>query len=548
MRVPALLLLLATPAFAETIEVQAPVTEVTLYPGVASVSRTVSFTAPAGTHDIVIPGLPPTEPQYLRVTAPDGVSVGAISLAEARIPATGDQTPPEVRAAQGEVERLEATLRDRRSAIAAIRAKGEAAGARAAFLQSLATTKGEDSLTATGIEDLRALTALVGEEVLSARQTALAAETEAAAAETALRPDIEALDRARAALAALTLEGEDPQVLTLTTQVAAAGPVTLTVTTLSVGGWYPVYDLYLTRTPAALRIARGVLVLQESGEDWRDVTLTLSTATPGDQTAPSPVWTDLRRIEPEVTPEDLARKAAAESLVLGGLAEPAMDPAPVVELAASGYSFDPGLQGLTFTYRFSAPVTIRSGADALRLVLDEVTPDVTLRAEAAPLTDTTAYLVAEVTNTTGQPLLPGTALHYADGAFAGESELPLIPAGAKEPIGFGSIDGLRLTRTVPSRSEGEEGILTSSNRREETAIISVENLTDETWPVHLTDRVPYSEQDDLTITWTADPAPSETDPEGQRGLLVWTFDMAPKETRTITLDSRIAWPNGMELQ
>lgn len=547
MRVPALLLLLATPAFAETIEVQAPVTEVTLYPGVASVTRTVSFTAPAGTHDIVIPGLPPTEPQYLRVTAPDGVSVGAISLAEARIPATGDQTPPEVRAAQGEVDRLEGILRDRRSAIAAIRAKGEAAEARAAFLQSLATTKGEDSLTATGIEDLRALTALVGEEVLSARQTALAAETEAAAAEVALRPDIEALDRAKAALESLTVEGEDPQVLTLTTQVAAAGPVTLTVTTLSVGGWYPVYDLYLTRAPAALRIARGVLVLQESGEDWRDVTLTLSTATPNDQTAPSPVWTDLRRIEPEVTPEDLARKAATESRVFTGGAEPLMEPA-VVEAMASGYSFDPGLQGLTFTYRFSAPVTIRSGADALRLVLDEVTPDVTLRAEAAPLTDTTAYLVAEIINTTGQPLLPGEALLYADGAFVGGTGLPAIPPGAKEPLGFGAIEGLRLTRTVPSRSEGEEGILTSSNRREETAIISVENLTDETWPVRLTDRVPYSEQDDLTITWTADPAPSETDPKGKRGLLVWTFDIAPKETRTITLDSRIAWPNGMDLQ
>lgn len=447
------------------------------------------------------------------------------------------------------MDRLEATLRDRRSAIAAIGARGEAATARAAFLQSLATTKGEDRLTATGIEDLRALTALVGEEVLAARQTALAAEAEAATAEVALRPDIEALDRAKAALAALTVDPDaDPQVLTLTTQVAAEGPVTLTVTTLARGGWHPVYDLYLTRSPAALRLARGVLVGQETGEDWRDVTLTLSTATPFAQNAPSPVLPDLRRIAPEVTPEDLARRAGAEAVFTGGLAEPAMEPTPVFELADSGYSFDPALQGFTFTYRFSAPVTVRSGADALRLVMDEVTPEVTLRAEAVPLHDDAAYLVAEITNTTAEPILPGEALLYADGALVGGADLPLIPPGAKKPMGFGSIDGLRLTRTVPARSEGEEGILTSSNRREERAIITVENLTDETWPVRLTDRVPYSEQDDLAITWTADPAPSETDPKGRRGLLVWTFDLAPGETRDITLDSRIAWPNGMDLQ
>lgn len=60
MRILFALLLLATPALADRIEVQAPVTAVTLYPGAASVTRTATFTAAPGTHDIVIPALPYT--------------------------------------------------------------------------------------------------------------------------------------------------------------------------------------------------------------------------------------------------------------------------------------------------------------------------------------------------------------------------------------------------------------------------------------------------------------------------------------------------------
>ena len=109
-------------------------------------------------------------------------------------------------------------------------------------------------------------------------------------------------------------------------------------------------------------------------------------------------------------------------------------------------------------------------------------------------------------------------------------------------------DGLRLTRDMPRNSEGDAGVFSSDTARKEAAVLKIENLTNEAWPVHLLDQVPYSEQDDLKITYTATEAPDETDPEGQRGLLGWHFDLEPGATREIGLEVDMRWPAGLELR
>ena len=79
-------------------------------------------------------------------------------------------------------------------------------------------------------------------------------------------------------------------------------------------------------------------------------------------------------------------------------------------------------------------------------------------------------------------------------------------------------------------------------------MLVVENLGDEVWPVRMLDQVPYSEQDDLEISFTATQMPDETDPEGQRGLLGWRFDLEPGATTEIGLEVDMRWPAGLELR
>jgi uncharacterized protein (TIGR02231 family) len=412
----------------------------------------------------------------------------------------------------------------------------ESADATAGFLRGVKPEG--DAVTVDGV---KALAVMIGAEVLTARQAALAAQADLPAAQKALETAQTALTDAQSAEQALSQRDVDYTGLTVAVDVATAGEAHLTVTHfIPDASWQPVYDMMLTRKDPSLTIARGVLVTQYSGEDWAGVTLTLSTAQPSAQAAPSGLWPELRRIE---DPQEMAKSggemmadAAAPAMTM---AEPMME-AEVVATAA--------IEGDVVVYHYPTPVDVATGVENLRLALDEIklTPKITAR--AVPRYDRTAFVMASFTNDSGEILLPGQAYLMREGTLMGSTMINVIAPGDKAEIAFGAIDGLRLTRNMPLRAEGDRGILTTSSQIEEQAVLKLENLTDEAWPVRLIDQVPYSEQEDLEITYSADPVPTEVDVEGQRGILAWEFDLAPGEVKEVTLDHAISWPEGKVLQ
>lgn len=540
------LIALAAPSFSDTFIGDARVDTVTIYPGLATVTRQVTLDLPAGQHEIVVPGLPQgLSSEGLRLAAPMGAQIGAVNLAYDRLPVTPDQSSPAVLAAQDEVERLEAVLRDRTAGIAEIRLRVQAAEEQIAFLQSLSQASAGETLTASTIADIRALAQMVGTETLAVREAAFAAEQAAKAAELAREDDIEALEDAKRALAALMAPEDEGSVLTFTLNALEAGEVTIDITTLEgFANWSPVYDMRLTTGDAAsLDIDRAVVVSQETGQDWLDVRLVLSTARPGEQIAPGGVWAPLRRI---ISEDDRERGLVMMSDSVQSLsrAEVAGMAAPVMEAVVAKADFS----GATVTYTYPGRVDIRNGVDDLRLPLDTLNLDADVWAEAAPSRDSIAYRMAEFTNTTDEILLPGQALVFADGTMIGFSQLPLLAAGADTEMGFGPLDGLRLTRTTPNRSEGDRGVFTTTNQLTEQAVMTVENLTGQDWKVLLRDAIPYSEQDDLEVTFTASPSVARRDPEGQRGILEWDLDVAAGVKQDVRLDYTLSWPSGYVLE
>lgn len=103
-----------------------------------------------------------------------------------------------------------------------------------------------------------------------------------------------------------------------------------------------------------------------------------------------------------------------------------------------------------------------------------------------------------------------------------------------------------LTRDMPTRNEGDRGILSSDTERTETAVLKVRNLTEESWPIHLVDQVPYSEQEDLEIS-SIDPTPTATDVDGQRGILAWESPAAGRRNRRHPA-TILRWPAEKSLQ
>ena len=233
-----------------------------------------------------------------------------------------------------------------------------------------------DTATAEG---LKAIAAMIGAEVLAARQAALQAQTEMPAAVKLDDDAQKTLGQAQEAMAALSQGDENYVALADAVDVPAAGEAHLTVTHfVDEAGWQPVYDMLLVRKgPASLTINRGVLVTRYSGEDWAGVALTLSTARPSDQSDPSILLPELRQIyDPELkAKEDERMRTISEMSGQTDAMGFGATVGPIVAAAASAIaSFD----GDTVIYTYPTPINIASGVENLRLALDAlpVTPKI----------------------------------------------------------------------------------------------------------------------------------------------------------------------------
>ncbi|WP_017999113.1 DUF4139 domain-containing protein [Paracoccus sp. N5] len=533
-------ILFAGPALADRIETTARVTDVTVYPWGAGVTREAALDLPAGAHELVIPGIPEgVAPESLRISG-QGAVIGAVGFQQERALPETPAKSPELAAAEDRVRQLKSELSAHASRVAGIKAQGEAAEDLIEFLMKLAESDGMAG------NDIAALSGTVGQQLLQARQAAIRAEAEAEAADQGREDLEERLETAEARLEAL--RGPESARGALVVAVQGQGqPARIRITSLTGdASWQPVYDLSLARKAGTLRLDRGLLVRQSTGEDWAGVHLLLSTARPMDQSAPSELQPQFPRIG-ENEAQLYSRSAAP-------MAEAAMDSAerhevePVVldESAVAGSALA-GVVGETVVYDYPTSVTLRDGADALRLPLDShaLTPEVV--AEAVPRRDDTAYLVADTVNSTGAVILPGSASFYADGALVGRGALELTAAGDKMKLGFGPLTGIKLERRTPDETEGARGLISKSSERQEVAELRIRNLTAEEWPLRVIDRVPVSTQKDLRIDWRADPAPDATDPDGKRGLLVWNRRIAAGEQQVITLSTTLRWPEGQML-
>ncbi len=537
----------AAAAAADTIPVSSTVSEVTLYPGLAEVTRSAALTLPEGRHRLILQNVPKTALLETLQVEIAGARRVATLLRENYVPPR-DADDPEVEAAEARVREVEARIAAVRDEAARARSVVRAAEASITFLQQLGANEGLAQADAAALSEIARM---ISAEAAGASQAAVAAEAEARRIELQMQDLEEELAEAQAALAAITLEDDDRLYIAVDIEAEQAGEGAIKVSYYTAGagniGWQPSYEMHLnTVTEQQVILKRAVMLVQDTGENWQDVALTLSTAVPGEQGSPSALHPWLRRIEEPQPPRALKQQALDEA-EMGMLAEPIVEAPAMVGEAQGGWGAD--LSGAVATYRFGLPVSIASGADLLRLEMDSLTAEAKVQAVAVPSRDETAYRVATFTNSFGEQLLASDEVpRFVDGKLVTVEHFAGLAPGAEMDAGFGPIEGLQLRRNVLGQSEGEQGLISRSNAQVQKVEITVENLTAQDWPVRVLDQVPYSQQDDLEIEWSAKPQPAEENVEKKRGILAWDLELDAGRSETIQLDTTLSWPEGMVLR
>ncbi|HEX8705315.1 MAG TPA: mucoidy inhibitor MuiA family protein [Myxococcaceae bacterium] len=256
-----------------TTAVDAPITSVTVYSDRARVVRTAQLTV-SGTQRIELPALRGTvDSASIRVEA-EGAEVTRVDL---RTLSAEALTTTEARKVLDTLDKLDDQL-------SRTRAEREAASAQLSALQSLRPTPNTETepnkalpprLDPSGWNTATAF--LVDNTTrLQARLRELDQRTEQLQREQARQ-----IQEARALGTAPRQAG-----LEVAPTLSGNGPVKLTLTYVTTNArWYPRYELQLVPDANRVNVSFFGLVSQETGEDWEDASLTLSTALPATTTS-----------------------------------------------------------------------------------------------------------------------------------------------------------------------------------------------------------------------------------------------------------------------
>jgi uncharacterized protein (TIGR02231 family) len=530
---------------AKEIETKSAVVAVLVLPDAATVTREATVTLPAGPSTVVFSGVPyALAPDSLRAlaTGEGELTIGAV---EARA------QPTRAKPVEGPVQ---AKLKELRAARAALEATLEALRAKLAMIRTYAAASPEKLGTEAkplpptewdvAFETIGVAHAKVGEELRLATEKAQALDEEIAGLAGAVGGTKPGLAR-DVAIGVESRSGGSAKIrLIYRTDVAS---------------WRPAYDARLDTGEKGkapnIGLVRRAVVAQQTGEDWRDVALSVSTVG-ARRGAAAPYVVPLRVgfVEPVAAaapmPAPMARAksgmamdglSANQTAPAGGLAKrredaPAEAPAKeaVADLEASSYAA---------TYKIGGPASVPGNGTSKSFTLASRQFEPKLAILASPGLDPTAYLETRLQNEEEAPLLPGQIHVERDGMFVGASRFPLVASGDSANLGFGVDDKVKVVRVPIKRKENEPTWFGQTKTDTREFKTTVKNLHD--FPVNVTvvDQVPFSENSAVVVeTLPQTTPPSEKQPDDRRGVMSWSFLLQPGETKELRLAYRLKWP------
>jgi uncharacterized protein (TIGR02231 family) len=524
-----LLALMVSSAMAEQI-IDSQISAVTVYPSSATVTRTFAVELPAGPQTVLVAGLPSTlDENSLRITG-SGDKGSSVASVELKNEVHSELVLPRAKELQ---DKLTVQLDQQ----ALLQADELALNTQQTYLQKLAeqggspkADKAESNSTAQWRAGWQTLGA--GMKEIGAAKVALAREIRA------LKQQIEVTQRE---LEQLNNRQQDNKVAVVHLQ-SVGGKLAMKLSyQLNQASWYPVYDANLDTQQSKLAVTQAAYVQQNSGENWDNVALTLSTLQPSATVEPpalSSWWIDYQRPIPRNT-----LMKSAESVADTAMPEMMAAAAPVAEQRATLVD-----SGYHVSYQIAGKINVNSSEEKQRVVLQQQQWPVTLNLQAVPRLDAHAYLYAKVENPSSTPLLPGEWLLQRDGVRVGRVEQPLLAPKDQIAMGFGADDAVKLEWQTLKDEAGESGVLNKQQTLQRHYQLNVTNGHPKPMSLTVLDSWPVSRQQDIKVsTLDGTAAPKEQNVNQQAGVQRWELPLPAGKAATLDTGYQVAYPQDKQI-
>ncbi|HET8714780.1 MAG TPA: mucoidy inhibitor MuiA family protein [Holophagaceae bacterium] len=530
------------------IPLPAPLASVKLYPDEAWATRIGrGQVASGGTHRLLLAGLPPgltLDDVQVSAKGPAGSRLGDVSLSQDTLAVEESpawtQLQADREALQDKVDGLESQVESLRREIT--------------FLETVqATQSSETGAKLTTAPPNAGPLLAFGEGVQGRLGQLLLQERRLKRDLARLAVDRQRLEDAQARLRGQARTAPSQALVELTTP--AGGPIEILLSyRVRQARWQPAYEARLSEDHKTLDLALYAAVTQRSGEDWTGVRLEISNARPS------------RNL-------DLPRFGAAQSVGwMEGPPPPAPAPGPVYDGStammvssgpSNGYVYAPRrakeaiavdlpvaqaseallqtASGLAVDFRLNGAKDVPSDGDPHRFRLMDQVVDPGLALIATPRLDPAVYQVARFQAPGTLPIFPGAPMvQYLGGQRLGQAPLRQPAAGQPYQLGFGPLQGLRVTVRPTEHKLETVGAFTKERQWTLRDRFDLTSELPAPVDVEVQDRLLKATIDSVKVTDLPETTPGAR--ETQAGVRTWTLHLAPGQTNGVTVATQVRAP------
>lgn len=338
-------------------------------------------------------------------------------------------------------------------------------------------------------------------------------------------------------------------IVTVSADVTASGSVNLNYM-LQNAGWTPSYDLRAKGAGGTMQLTYKAQVYQNTGIDWNDVKLTLSTANPNQSNVKpmlntwwlsfyNPYQYQVPSSKPSTMKMDDgagATSAAEESIITTSMDKEMAAPEPIAKSISDYTTSEENLTNVE--YEIKLPYTIPNDGKTHFVAIQTKDIAAEFTDFSAPKLDKDAFLVAKITNWDELNLVAGSANIYFDGTFVGETYINPNNLTDTLDITLGRDKNMVVTR-IKQKDKTKEKIVGEDKLKTVTYEITVRNSKSTTSNFNLQDQIPVSQNKEIVILLIESGGATVDE---NSGILNWKLNIKPKETKKITFTYSVKYP------
>lgn len=344
-------------------------------------------------------------------------------------------------------------------------------------------------------------------------------------------------------------------IITFMAKEAASGRIDLSYLA-SNAGWTPLYDIRSEAATGKISLTYKAQVRQQTGLDWDDVKLSISTNNPyANKTKPelSPWYIDYQEFRKQLQEKNKFKSEAFQddapaqnntAMNMGFMYSYSTN--GVVEPAALGAEqFTTIVQQLiSAEFKIDLNYSIASDNQVRMVLVKQSELNTSFRYYAVPKLDPGVYLVAQMTKLDELQLVPAKANIFFDGTYIGETYLDPTTMDDTLNLSLGKDPNIIVKRTL-LKNQSKERIIQDKKERSFAYNMEVRNLKSSEIELIIQDQIPLTTNPEITIEKSN---LGKGSIDEKTGLIEWQLKLKAKDNQTFDYDFKVRHPKDKIVQ